>query len=88
MDHTLRVWNWRTGECIRTLDSDTEGVVCLNFDPAVLARASGSVDTTVKVWNFRTGESFTLRGHRDWVNAVLLCDFSTDATPPPPDISS
>ncbi|KAH9042989.1 WD40 repeat-like protein [Lactarius hengduanensis] len=88
MDHTLRVWNWRTGECIRTLESHTEGVVCLNFDSTVLA--SGSVDTTVKVWNFRTGECFTLRGHRDWVNAVLLWDVSSGTTPPlpPPDASS
>ncbi|KAH7915977.1 WD40 repeat-like protein [Hygrophoropsis aurantiaca] len=72
MDHTIRVWNWRSGECIRTLEGHTEGVVCLNYDSNVLA--SGSVDSTVKVWNFRTGEAFTLRGHRDWVNAVRLWD--------------
>ncbi|KAH7889799.1 WD40 repeat-like protein [Phlebopus sp. FC_14] len=72
MDHTIRVWNWRKGECIRTLEGHTEGVICLNFDANVLA--SGSVDTTVKVWNFCTGEAFTLRGHRDWVNAVKLWD--------------
>lgn len=72
MDHTLKVWNWRNGTCVRTLEGHTEGVVCLNYDSNVLA--SGSVDTTVKVWNFRTGECFTLRGHRDWVNAVQLWD--------------
>ncbi|KAH7930893.1 WD40 repeat-like protein [Leucogyrophana mollusca] len=72
MDHTIRVWDWRRGECIRTLEGHTEGVVCLNYDSNVLA--SGSVDSTVKVWNFRTGEAFTLRGHRDWVNAVRLWD--------------
>lgn len=70
MDCTLRVWDWRTGRCIRTLQGHSEGVVCLKFDSNVLA--SGSVDTTVKVWNFRTGECFTLRGHKDWVNAVEL----------------
>ncbi|KAI0336970.1 WD40 repeat-like protein [Trametopsis cervina] len=70
MDHTMRVWDWRTGKCLRTLEGHTEGVVCLNFDSNVLA--SGSVDTTVKVWNLRSGECFTLRGHRDWVNAVQL----------------
>ncbi|KZV80739.1 WD40 repeat-like protein [Exidia glandulosa HHB12029] len=70
MDCTLRVWDWRTGRCIRTLQGHSEGVVCLKFDSNVLA--SGSVDTTVKVWNFRTGECFTLRGHKDWVNAVQL----------------
>ena len=72
MDGTLRVWNWRTGTCIRTLAGHTAGVVCLHFDSNVLA--SGSVDATVKVWNFRNGECFTLRGHRDWVNAVQLWD--------------
>ena len=77
MDHTMRVWNWRSGKCIRTLEGHTEGVVCLNFDSNVLA--SGSVDTTVKVWNFRTGECFTLRGHRDWVNAVQLWDSNPDS---------
>jgi F-box and WD-40 domain protein MET30 len=85
MDHTLRVWNWRTGECIRTLEGHTEGVICLNFNSTVLA--SGSVDTTIKVWNFSTGECFTLRGHRDWVNAVLLWDSTSDSSSPIPDAS-
>ncbi|KAG6329972.1 hypothetical protein ID866_9115 [Astraeus odoratus] len=79
MDRTIRVWNWRKGECIRTLTGHTDGVVCVNFDANVLA--SGSVDSTVKVWNFCTGEAFTLRGHRDWVNAVKLWD-STEITGP------
>ncbi|KAJ8583069.1 WD40 repeat-like protein, partial [Rhizopogon salebrosus TDB-379] len=78
-DHTIRVWNWRSGECIRTLEGHTDGVVCLNFDSNVLA--SGSVDTTVKVWNFCTGEAFTLRGHREWVNSVRLWDTGEQASP-------
>jgi F-box/WD-40 domain protein MET30 len=86
MDHTLRIWNWRTGECISTLEGHTEGVVCLNFDDTLLA--SGSVDTTVKVWNFRTRECFTLRGHRDWVNAVLFWDSAPSASSSVPDASS
>lgn len=86
MDHTLRVWNWRTGECIRTLEGHTEGVICLNFSSTVLA--SGSVDTTIKVWNFCTGECFTLRGHRDWVNAVLLWDPTPGSSLSVPDASS
>ncbi|KAF4576871.1 WD40 repeat-like protein [Pleurotus pulmonarius] len=77
MDHTIRVWDWRRGKCIRTLTGHTEGVVCLNFDANVLA--SGSVDSTIKVWNLRTGGGFTLRGHRDWVNSVLLWDSKAGA---------
>ncbi|KDQ59495.1 hypothetical protein JAAARDRAFT_33064 [Jaapia argillacea MUCL 33604] len=82
MDHTIKVWDWRTGRCLRTLEGHTEGVVCLNYDENVLA--SGSVDSTIKVWNFRTKESFTLRGHRDWVNAVQLWN----SAPPAPKSAS
>ncbi|KAG6833187.1 hypothetical protein H0H87_010249 [Tephrocybe sp. NHM501043] len=72
MDHTIRVWDWRRGKCIRTLTGHSDTVMCLNFDTNVLA--SGSADTTIKVWNLRTGGAFTLRGHEECVNAVLLWD--------------
>lgn len=70
MDRTLKIWNWRTGALMRTLEGHTEGIVCLHFNEDTLA--SGSADSNIKVWNFRTGECYTLRGHRDWVNAVTL----------------
>ena len=72
MDKTLKIWDWHTGECQRTLVGHTEGVISLAFDDDVLV--SGGVDATVKIWNSRTGESHTLRGHQDWINAVLLWD--------------
>ncbi|CDZ96894.1 Cdc4 and related F-box and WD-40 proteins [Phaffia rhodozyma] len=78
MDHTMKIWNWRTGVCIRTLGGHTDGVVSLNYDKNVLA--SGSADSTIKIWNFRTGDCFTLRGHRDWVNSVVLWDGSTSSS--------
>jgi WD40 repeat protein len=70
MDRTLKIWNWRTGTLMRTLEGHTEGIVSLHFNDDTLA--SGSADSNVKIWNFRTGECYTLRGHTDWVNAVLL----------------
>jgi len=60
--------------------------VCLNFDSTVLA--SGSVDATIKIWNFKNGERFTLRGHRDWVNAVQLWDANEGPHPAPSASSS
>ncbi|KAL7409209.1 quinon protein alcohol dehydrogenase-like superfamily [Mrakia frigida] len=80
MDHTMKIWNWRTGVCIRTLAGHTDGIVCLNYDKNVLA--SGSADSTIKIWNFRNGDCFTLRGHRDWVNSVVLWDGTTNAHEP------
>lgn len=70
LDRTLKVWNWRTGECISTYQGHTEGVITLHFDSNILA--SGSVDKTVKIWNFQDKSTFSLKGHKDWVNAVKV----------------
>lgn len=75
MDGTVRVWNWRAGECLRVLEGHTDGVVSLNYNGYLLA--SGSADSTIQVWNFRTGSKFTLRGHEEWVNSVVLWDGKT-----------
>jgi F-box/WD-40 domain protein MET30 len=72
MDGTVRMWNWRAGECLRVLEGHTDGVVSLSYNGYLLA--SGSADSTIQVWNFRTGSKFTLRGHDDWVNSVVLWD--------------
>ncbi|KAK8844097.1 hypothetical protein IAR55_006891 [Kwoniella newhampshirensis] len=72
MDGTVRMWNWRAGECLRVMDGHSDGVIALNYNGYLLA--SGSADTTIQVWNFRTGNKFTLRGHEEWVNSVVLWD--------------
>ncbi|WVQ81494.1 hypothetical protein IAT38_003618 [Cryptococcus sp. DSM 104549] len=72
MDGTIRMWNWRAGECLRVMEGHTDGVVALNYNGYLLA--SGSADSTIQVWNFRTGNRFTLRGHDEWVNSVVLWD--------------
>jgi F-box/WD-40 domain protein MET30 len=70
IDRTLKVWNWRTGECKSTLTGHLDGVISLHFDSTILV--SGSVDRTVKVWNFEDKSTFQLRGHTDWVNSVKV----------------
>lgn len=37
---------------------------------------------SLQIWNFRNGDCFTLRGHRDWVNSVVLWDGTTTAHEP------
>ena len=75
MDGTVRMWNWRAGECLRVLEGHRDGVVSLHYNGYLLA--SGSADHTIGVWNFRTGNKFTLWGHAEWVNSVLLWDGKT-----------
>ena len=70
-DQTLKVWNWQTGEELRTLKGHTGAVnsVALSSGFAV----SASDDQTLKVWNWQTGEELrTLKGHTGAVNSVAL----------------
>lgn len=77
MDGTLRIWNWRTGTCLRTLQAGAP-VICLNYDQDVLA--SGLSDGSIKIWDFSTSDCFSLRGHTQSVNTVLLWDGKTTPT--------
>ncbi|TAQ85736.1 hypothetical protein B7494_g5929 [Chlorociboria aeruginascens] len=70
LDRTLKVWNWRTGECMSTYSGHSDGVIGLHFAGNLLA--SGSVDHSIKIWNFQDKSVYSLRGHKDWVNAVKL----------------
>ncbi|KAH9822503.1 WD40-repeat-containing domain protein [Melampsora americana] len=80
MDGILKIWNWRTGECMRSIEAHEEGVVCLKFDDEILA--SGCADGTIGIWNFKTGGGFVLRGHREWVNSVELWTPGSSPTNP------
>jgi F-box/WD-40 domain protein MET30 len=71
MDATVKIWDRHTGECIRTLEGHTGGVLSLHFDCRLMV--SGSTDHTIRVWNFQAGECSTLTGHTEWVNSVRLC---------------
>ncbi|KAG9539482.1 WD40 repeat-like protein, partial [Aureobasidium melanogenum] len=70
MDNTTKVWDWRTGKCLRTFQAHTGGVICVNFDAGYIA--SGSMDHTIRVYEIRNKASYLLKGHTDWVNAVKL----------------
>ncbi|KAL3417424.1 sulfur controller-2 [Phlyctema vagabunda] len=70
LDSNIRVWNWRTGECLSTYGGHSKGIIGLNFEGNILA--SGSMDCTVKIWNFKDSSVFSLRGHKDFVNAVRV----------------
>ena len=66
-DSTVKVWNIKTGEEIRTLTGHTSGIRCLQFDDNKLM--TGSLDKTLKLWNWRTGQCLrTFNAH----NAGIL----------------
>ncbi|KAF2104131.1 WD40 repeat-like protein [Rhizodiscina lignyota] len=63
-DKHIRIWNIRTGECLRILKGHESGIRCLQFDSDTGVLMSGGLDKTIRVWNWRTGELLrTMTGH-------------------------
>ncbi|KAJ1891302.1 hypothetical protein LPJ81_005766, partial [Coemansia sp. IMI 209127] len=52
-DRTIRVWDSRSFDCIRTLTGHDASVLCLKFDDSAIV--TGSSDATVIVWDWETG---------------------------------
>ena len=70
-DYTIRLWDTRTGEHLRTLEGHGGDVNSVSFHPDGHTLASGSEDHTIRLWDTRTGEHLrTLEGHGGGVNSV------------------
>jgi len=52
-DHTIKMWNTDTCECIRTLEGHSRCVRALQFDENKII--SGSMDKTIRIWSLKTG---------------------------------
>ncbi|OJJ00338.1 hypothetical protein ASPVEDRAFT_149299 [Aspergillus versicolor CBS 583.65] len=55
-DHTVKVWDPRTGELLQTLKGHLGWVSSVSFSLDSQLLASASFDQTVKVWDAQTGE--------------------------------
>ncbi|MGB6067098.1 MAG: protein kinase [Desulfomonilaceae bacterium] len=70
-DHTIRLWNTKTGDCIKILRGHTNLVAALRFSPNGREAVSGSDDRSVRLWDLHTGKvSLVLKGHTESVSAV------------------
>lgn len=68
-DRHIKVWDWRTGVCKRTLLGHNKGIACVQYDGKRIV--SGSSDNEVKVFDRETGiETASLRAHTDLVRTV------------------
>ncbi len=73
LDNTIKIFDVRTGRCIRTLFGHVEGVWGVDVDK--LRIVSGSHDKTIKIWDRDTAHcQNTLVGHRAAVTCVALGD--------------
>ncbi|KAF1911347.1 WD40-repeat-containing domain protein [Ampelomyces quisqualis] len=68
-DRSVKVWNVRTGACIRTFSGHSKGIACVQFDGRRIV--SGSSDETVRIFDQATGaEVACLQGHSNLVRTV------------------
>ena len=71
-DKTVKLWDIRTGECLKTLQGHGR-VNSVSISPDGKTLASGSHDKTVTLWDIRTGECLkTFQGHTDTVRSVEI----------------
>jgi F-box and WD-40 domain protein 1/11 len=68
-DRSVKVWDVRTGACMRTFSGHTKGIACVQFDGRRIV--SGSSDETVRIFDRATGaEVACLQGHGNLVRTV------------------
>lgn len=73
LDNTIKIWDVRTGLCIRTLFGHMAGLWALSTDRLRLATASH--DSTLKIWELATGKHlFSICEHRGPVTCVQIGD--------------
>jgi WD40 repeat protein len=72
-DHTIKLWDIASGECIKVLSGHGSTINCTTFIANGQILASGSDDATIKLWDVETGECLkTLCGHESCIWAVTL----------------
>src|SRR5205807_344080 len=70
-DHTVKVWDARSGAELLALRGHTGSVNAVSYSPDGTRLATASGDQTVKVWDARSGaELLALRGHTGEVFSV------------------
>ena len=73
VDKTVRLWDLRTGNCVRTMEGHTGIVYSVDMDGHCRTAVSGSKDTTVRLWDLGSGRcSATFKGHSGVVRDVVM----------------
>lgn len=87
-DHSIKVWDLKSGKCVKTLLGHTNNVMSVVIYEKMII--SGSYDTSIKVWDLETEDTITekcitLSGHKGLVNSIavhndILVSGSSDKT--------
>ncbi|KAG0216201.1 hypothetical protein BGX31_000656, partial [Mortierella sp. GBA43] len=77
-DHTIRLWDVRSGECLHVLSGHEQDFNQARFSPLGNMIASGSSDRTVRIWDVVSGECLAaITGFRNSVRGIAWSHNST-----------
>jgi WD40 repeat protein len=81
VDQMLIVWDWQTGERLRTLEGHAASVTSLALSNEFAI--SGSVDQTLIVWDWQTGEKLRTLEGLSWLlsSPALVLPLSSEEFP-------
>ncbi|MCC5604521.1 NB-ARC domain-containing protein [Nostoc favosum] len=72
-NQTMKLWDIRTGQCLRTVDGYINWILSVAFSPDGQILASSSQDQRVRLWDVETGQCLrTLQGHTNLVSSVTF----------------
>ena len=71
-DETVRLWDLRTGQCVRVMEGHTDAVQSVSMDSACRTAVSGSDDGTVKLWDLDSGRCINTYQHDQRVRNVMM----------------
>ena len=72
-DKTIKIWNVRTGDCIKTLTGHSSSVNSVELAPNSQHIISASDDNTLKLWDIVSGRCLrTYYGHQDKVQSAIF----------------
>lgn len=72
-ESTIKIWNFKTGECIKELKEHKKDIYSLHFKPPYTL-LSGSLDKTLKIWNIIDWSSKTIEFKKE---VREICEIET-----------
>lgn len=67
LDHTIKIWDVATGDCIQVIPAHENWVASLALHPDGRILASSGFDNTVKLWDWQTGECLATTTTLDYI---------------------